>query len=334
MESVVEQKTSNTTAPPPSQKRASIRPRQQQDEKIELMGKYSAALSLIEVALGSVLHAFYVPFSGNFLSLNQGYLLCRASVEAREKRLGRVGYGISNVSAVLKSLSPAGKRLGPMLSLSAQGLLFTSGEWLLGANLAGWMLGMVLLSLWTFLQPLLTYYLFFGSELFRAVGYLVDKTLPYHGLSWTRIAELLAAVVLVKAAAAVFLAWLAWRSRGRSELQDRLLRLATEQGARPVSGAARGGALLGALRDLTRPLFLASLGVTAFFLYFSERDGAATCWILLRPVAIGFLFFYFSRTLTLDRWLSRLHGTRGESFARACQAALSQLRHVRSEKNA
>src|SRR4051812_39288335 len=108
------------------------------NRRIELVGKYSAALSLIEVALGSLLHAFYVPFSGNFLSLNQGFLLCRASVEAKERKLGRVGYGISNVSAVLKSLAPAGKKLGPMLSLSMQGLLFSSGEILLGANLAGW----------------------------------------------------------------------------------------------------------------------------------------------------------------------------------------------------
>ncbi len=302
------------------------------DSKIELVGKYSAALSLIEVALGSVLHAFYVPFSGNFLSLNQGFLLCRASVEARNQNLGRVGYGISNVSAVLKSLSPAGKKLGPMLSLSAQGLLFSTGEILLGSNLAGWMLGMVFLSLWTFLQPLITYYLFFGTELFKAVNYFVEKTLPFHGLNGKRIVMLVLAVVLVKILAALFLAWLAWRSHGRSRLQDRLLRMAQEQGVKPLAEQNEKGALSGALRDLTRPLFLGSLLLTAFFLYFSERTVASMCWVLLRPLAIGFLFFYLSRALPLDRWLTRLHGTRSEGFAKACQSALSQLRQMGSKK--
>lgn len=306
-------------------------------EQIELVGQYSAVLSVIEVALGSVLHAFYVPFAGNFLSLNQGYLLCRASVRAKERGLGRVAYAISNVTAVLKSLAPAGKKLGPMLSLSAQGLLFTLGELLLGANLGGWMLGMALLSLWTFLQPLITYYLFFGPYLVKALRYLVEKTLPYTAHAWKTVALLFGAVVLIKMVAAVSLAWIAWRSRGESPAQDRLLRFAEGQGARPdltEEPVSRGRAVWLALRDLLRPLFLASLAVTAFFLYFSEHSAAAWCWVMLRPVAIGFCFFYFSRTLTLDRWLARLHGTRGENFARACQRALAGLRQIGAEKSA
>ena len=221
--------------------------------RIELIGKYSAALSLIEVALGSILHSFHVPFSGNLLSLNQGFLLCRASVEARDKKIGRVGYGISNVSAVLKSLSPAGKKLGPMLSLSVQGLLFTAGEGLLGANLAGWMLGMTLLSLWTFLQPLVTFYLFFGAELFRALNYLVEKTMPYHGLGWRQISLIFAGVVAVKVSAALFLAWLAWRtiscSAWRPSRAHARSRDARPRGRRPFCSCCA----ISAARSFSRP---------------------------------------------------------------------------------
>jgi hypothetical protein len=46
----------------------------------------------------------------------------------------------------------------------------------------------------------------------------------------------------------------------------------------------------------------------------------------MRPIAVGFLFFYFSRTLTLDRWLERTRGGRFESFGYACQAALERIR--------
>ncbi len=188
-------------------------------ERVELVGKYAAILSLIEVALGSVLHSFRIPFSGSFLSLNQGYLLCRASVEAKAKGMKSVSYSVSNVSAVLKSLAPAGKKLGPMLSLSAQGLLFFFGEFLLGSNLAGWMLGMALLGLWAFVQPLITYYLFFGGELFRALAYLLEKALPRIGLEPTQLWWIFGAVVGVKILAGVALAWLAWRTSGRPGFQ-------------------------------------------------------------------------------------------------------------------
>ncbi len=296
-----------------------------QQEKISVIAKYAAALSLIEVALGSVLHSFRIPFSGNFLSLNQGFLLCRASLAARElDHRGGVPYAISNVAAVLKSLAPAGKKLGPMLSLSVQGGLFSLGVFLFGVNGLGLVVGMVLLSFWTFLQPLVTYYLFFGSELFAALNYLFEKTLPYHGLSLGGLGWILAAVVAVKALVAAVLAVLAMGSKG-ADFQDRLLVMAKERGLKPLAPRA-GSPLWLALRDLTHPLFLFSLFATGFFLYFSQHSAGEKIWIMLRPLAIGFCFFYFSRTLTLDRWLSRLHGTRFEGFARACQGALAHLR--------
>lgn len=298
--------------------------------KIDLVGRYAAILALIEVSLGSLLHALHIPFSGNFLSLNQGYLLCRATMEARALPDGRsVAMGISNVAAILKSLAPAGKKLGPMLSLSAQGLLFQIGIWILGPRLVGLMLGMLLLSVWTFVQPLMTYYLFFGSRWFAALDFVFQKTVPFHGLTLGTLFGILGGVVVAKMIFAMALAILAWRNGGGSPLQDRLLRLALEKGARPLegkTGAKRGHPAWLALKDLTHPLFLFSLGATGFFLYFSEDKMAEKIWIFLRPLAIGFLFFYFSRTLLLDRSLARLEGTRLEPFGKSCQMALAELR--------
>jgi hypothetical protein len=296
-----------------------------ESERVELIGHYSAGLSLIEVALGSLLHSFHVPLTGDFLSLNQGFLLCRASIRAKASGVGRVGYAISNVAAVLKSLSPAGKKLGPMVSLSAQGFLFTLGEFVFGANLAGWIIGMILLSLWTVVQQLATYYLMFGPTLVKAASYFVEKALHVTGFGWSQIFWIFGALVAGKALIAASLAVIAWWSRGESALQDRLLRMAEQRGA-SAPPPRTGSPLWLAVRDLFRPLFLGSLAVTAFFLYFSESDRATWIWVLLRPVAIGFFFFYLSRTFALDRWLRKLHGTRGEEFSRACSRALGKLR--------
>lgn len=294
------------------------------EDRIELMGRHSAALSLVELALGSFLHSLHIPFAGNLLSLNQGFMLCRASLEAREKGLRPVAYGISNIAAVLKSLAPAGKKLGPMLSLSAQGLLFTAGIWLLGVNLAGLMLAMALLSLWTFLQPLITYYLFFGKDLFAALAYLLERT----GTEGKQAAlVILAALVVAKIVSALGLAWLAMRERGAA-LERQLRELAESRGMSPLLPGEKksGPAHWLAFQDLFRPLFLASLALTGAFVYFAEHRAGALIWVLLRPIAIGYIFFYFSRTLTLDRWLGRLHGTRFDAFARGCQSALVELR--------
>lgn len=307
---------------------------QEQGGKIELVGRYAAVLALIEVSLGSLLHVFHIPFSGNFLSLNQGYLLCRATIEAVKSGTGQersVGLGISNVAAVLKSLAPAGKKLGPMLSLGMQGLLFSLGVGVLGANLPGLITGMVLLSFWTFLQPLITYYLFFGSRWFEALDFLFEKTVPYTGITLDKLLLIFAAVVVVKVFAAIALAVVAWRNAGGSAFQDRLLTLAIEKGVKPLEGkpgAKRGHPALLALRDMLNPLFLFSLFATGFFLYFSQAQAGEKIWMLMRPLAIGFLFFYFSRTLLLDRWLARMEGSRFESFGRSCQRALGELRRV------
>lgn len=300
-----------------------------ENESVRLVGKYAAVLALIEVALGSVLHAFRIPFSGNFLSLNQGLLLCRAALEAKGQKNARtLSYTISNVTAVLKSLAPAGKKLGPMLSLSMQGFLFTVGIQFFGINLPGLVIGMVLLSFWTFLQPLITYYLFFGSELLKAFEYLFQKTLPYHGLEAATLWWILCGVILFKALVAATLAVLAWK--WGAGFQDRLLELARQKGARPLDGkpgAKQGSPVLLALRDLLHPLFLISLAATGIFLFFSDHSLAEKIWILMRPLAIGFMFFYLSRTLRLEAWLKKLHGTRWENFARSCEHALAELKN-------
>jgi hypothetical protein len=305
----------------------------EESKKIEIVGHYGATLSLIEVGLGSLLHAFKVPFSGILLSLNQGFILCRAAILSREipQNLWTT-YSISNVAAVLKSLSPAGKKLGPMLSLSMQGLLFNIGILLFGTNPIGLCIGMALLSVWTFLQPLVTYYLFFGKELINAVEYLYEKTLPYHGLKAESLLWIFLGLVVTKMLVAMVLAIIAWRTQGETiygkNYEEGLIKLAREKGAKISDERKKGNAAWLAFKDLFRPLFLVSLATTGVFLYFSQHDYTKIAWYLLRPIAIGFIFFYISRTLTLDRWLMKIENGKLRSFSLGCQTALAKIRSI------
>ncbi len=293
------------------------------DKEVEVLGDFAATLSLIEVGLGSFLHGFHVPFAGVFLSLNQGYLLVRASTDDRVPPRSWIPYQISNVAAVLKSFSPAGKKLGPMLSLSMQGLLFNIGTFIFGETLFGLSVGMVLLSFWGFCQPVLTYYLFFGADLFRALEYMLEKSLPYHHLSVHDLTLLLIGLIIIKALLGVLLVFFA-RNRKGIAFQKRLEEIGL--GKLQQGTHIRGPLFVLVLRDLFRPLFLASLLMTGLFLYFTESEKAEIFWMMMRPVGIAFIFFYFSRTVTLERWLSHLEGGRGRSFALAAKKALSKIK--------
>lgn len=289
------------------------------EKKVEALGNYGATLSLIEVGLGTLLHSLHVPFAGVFLSLNQGYLLCRVTLKTNTRWMA---YSVSNIAAILKSLSPAGNKLGPMLSLSMQGLLFTIGTSILGPNLPGLILGMLLLSVWSFVQPLVTYYIFFGDKLFSAADYWFQKSFPYHGLDHQALILIIGSVVVLKMIAGVVLAIVAWKRKGEDSYQDQFSTI-----AKPKQMKTGHPAVL-ALKDLTRPVFLISILLTGIFLFFSQHKLSEIIGHLMRPLAIGFIFFYFSRTLTLDRWLRKLHGGRFDTFAKGCEIALTKIRKV------
>lgn len=302
-----------------------------EDKNVEIVGQYGATLSIIEVGLGSMLHAFHIPMSGFFLSLNQGYLLCRTAIVSKGLSLNTwTTYSVSNVAAVLKSLSPAGKKLGPMLSLSMQGLLFNLGTLVFGVNPVGLCIGMCLLSVWTFAQPLITYYFFFGEKLFSAVDYLYQKTIPYHNIKIENLFWIFVLLVFTKMFASCVLAIIAWKRKNKSLYKDNyeeeILLFAKNKLKTSDNNPSSRSPFLLAFKDLFRPLFLASLLMTGLFLYFTNNSKAQIVWYLLRPVAIGFIFFYISRTLTLDRWLVKIENGKFRSFSLGCQTALAKIR--------
>ncbi|MFN7684213.1 MAG: hypothetical protein ACK5QT_02245, partial [Oligoflexia bacterium] len=171
--------------------------------------RFAAVLSVTEIGLGSLLHSLHVPFSGHALSLNQGFLLARAT-RATQSRM--ISAEISAVAALLKSLSPAGKKLTPMLAISAQGAFFCGGVLLLGPGAAGITLGLLLLSLWAFLQPVLIYWLFYGEALAKMADFYLGKINDHLNISPQEILGFAAMLVALKLMLALGVAWLSLRA--------------------------------------------------------------------------------------------------------------------------
>jgi len=253
--------------------------------------RFAALLTLSEVGLGSFLHAFHVPLAGHFLSLNQGVLLVFAS-RSPEAHPAKV----SLIASLLKSLSPAGKRLTPMLAISAQGALFSIGLFA-GRNSLGIAIGMALLSVWAFAQPLLLAHLIFGKELWDALLKIWTDFAQFLSVPVEWGVKALLAIVAIKATLAVALGLVAWW--GGAEFEARYLSKleSLPRLAKPKKDPLP--AWKGAFKDLLSPWFLLSLAASCIYLWVSDR----AVWIyLLRPLAIGYLVFWGIRSFPIAKF--------------------------------
>lgn len=277
----------------------------------EIVSQTAATLAVVEVGLGGLLQGLKLPLAGHLLSLNQGFFLSRAAWRLQGSRAEfKAPFYISQILALLKSLSPASNKLGPMLSISMQGFLFSMGIVLFGANAMGILLGMVALSVWAFIQPAITLYVFYGHDLVTAGIFYLEKMQKAFGATPQTIGVVLAVAVALKAGAAAGVGWLATRLP-ESEVV-RFMRLAERRAGSVAARFAPAPATTIAerirltLRDLRRPFFLLSLALMGVFFAFSEGTGAGLVWVLLRPLAIAFLFYYLSRSPLFGRLAERL----------------------------
>ncbi len=277
----------------------------------------AAALAVTELGLGSLVHGLKIPLGGHLLSLNQGAFLSRATWKLRaENAAYKAPFYISQISALLKSLSPVGDKLGPMLSIGMQGLLFSLPIGLIGPNLAGIALGMFGLSVWGFVQPFVTYYLFFGNDLLRAVEFFLEKMRSQLGASPESVLRVLLIALALKAVLAVAIGlaatrvsdarWIRYQERLRGASARGLARHAADSQPLVPQPTSAGWRARLALRDMLKPFFILSALLMAVFFYYSEGTGARMAWLCLRPLAIAFLFFYFTRSPLLGRLATRL----------------------------
>jgi hypothetical protein len=264
-------------------------------DTLDQVGVYAGNLSLVEVGLGSLLHGFKIPFSGHILSLNQGAVLTHAY-----KRLTGVSvwtlFLISAICAVLKSLSPAGRKLGPMLSIGMQGFLYSFGLLIGGRGVVGVFLGMGWLSLWAFVQPFLTYFIFYGSDFLAAILFYSEKLASKFGLSVEDQGGLVLGLIALKFLVAGLLGIFVYQrsSQNMSLLQNPKWLKASIPLEREADISTWQVIWL-SLKDLMRPLFIVSLILMVIFFSFSKHSWGQVIALSLRPIGVAFIFFFVSR---------------------------------------
>jgi hypothetical protein len=268
------------------------------------IGDLAAAQSIAEIGLGSLLHSFHVPLSGHFLSLNQTVLLSFAakSASSRKEAVGLCS-GMAAVVALLKSLSPAGKKLLPMLAIATQGLLYSLGVALLGLNVLGVALGASFLSIWGFAQPLLITWLLFGETFFDGLVKLWNDIAKALHLNPELGISIIIGVLIFKATlASVFSVWAfkarpLWEQKYKNWLSSKSPSL--KKTTIPSSGWR------GAIGDVLSPWFIFSICFALLVFYFFQNKSFLDGFLYaLRILSVSFLFFWLVRSAP-QSWIER-----------------------------
>ena len=286
----------------------------------------SVQLSLIEVLLGSFLHVAKVPFSGHFLSLNQGYFL-GTSIKEIKGRLDafKTVIEISMVTSIMKALSPAGKKFGPMMSISMQGLLFSLGILLFGVNQLGRSIGMIFLSLWAFFQPLITYFLIYGTDLPKAFTYYLKKLNKYIDVTPQTIITVIATLVTIKCTLALIVSFM------KTERYEKLLNKLSLKTNMKILKKSKTP-MQGVLKDILNPTFILSFALMGVYFFFTGEATALVIWKVLRALAIACIIFYLARSQKFYDFVSFL-ASKNKTVKRLSELAEKSLSELKKQSN-
>ena len=260
-------------------------------------------LSLMEVGFGSFLHALRMPFSGFLLALNQCFVLNRAVLHASYSSTWLfLPMTISNIAAIIKTLSPYGKKFTPMLAISMQGLLFNVGILFFGKNLLGRCIGSVLLSLWPMIQPALIYGIIYGSIFFKMRIYYSQMLAKLPWFDDLALQIIVAAYIGLHIFFSLAICLLTYFLPGRLlDSYDRYIMSYSFSHLKPLIEPTQNTflkKLRGVWKDFTSPIFLFSLILSTFFLYATLHSLESFFFSFFRLLAVAFLTFFIIRNIS------------------------------------
>ena len=291
---------------------------------MDLEIKRAAQLAVTEIGLGSLGHGFKIPLTGQLLSLNQLAFLLNAL--NCDKLSNASVFEISGIAAVLKSFSPAGQKLGPMLSICMQGFLFWTGTAVFGRNFAGQLLGAVLLCLWAFIQPFITLLMIYGNDLVKIGEYSIKRLNEDYAFIATSLIYAVTGLLVLKLAIAIGLVIY-------SVTKEQEIKLISENKisiliSRQLPHGQTKNPFRAALKDLLKPVFLFSFILMLIFIWQFEGSVNLKIWLSLRPLATAFVLFYLLRSAWVAEKLLLL-SKRSQRFERIYNKSKAALAIVK-----
>lgn len=299
----------------------------QNKDEIAITTDFSATQAFVEVGLGSILHSLHLPLSGQFLSLVQIFVASRARVLTDNKMTPTY---MGAVVSCLKSLSPAGKRLTPMLAISMQGLLLSVGEIIFGANTIGRIFGAAFSGLWSFFQPILLIWIFVGEVQIQVLKKIISDVEEIIGHSLEQLYLVLFLMMVVKVILSIFVLLKA-RSLTSDQfevLTKKLASVGQKKMTEKLKAEKLGMSDLRlAIKDLFQPLIFVSVILSGVFFYYSQSEKSGLIWVMLRPIAIAFVLFYLFRKLNNEKIIQWLRQKPDSKLAQILLKTIDRVVH-------
>jgi len=173
------------------------------------MAVFGALWGLVEISLGSLLHAIDLPMSGMTLAVVAGILLCIARLFV-PRRGSTIFIGV--IAMILKLFSIGSVVLGPMVGILMEAVI---AELVLDLfprpSLTAFVTACIGTSLWTMVQPFFTGLVFFGRSMFIVWLDLLDSGAQLFRLPAQAVVVIVIALVAVHLLAGAVGGWLAWK---------------------------------------------------------------------------------------------------------------------------
>ncbi len=116
---------------------------------------------LLEASLGSLLHAFHLPFTGSLLSA-LGLIILLVARKLNPVRGSSALMGL--IAGVIKILGFATVKLGPLVGIVMEGLLVEGIMIILGSGRVGFFLSGLIIGLYPIVQTVFTKSILFGAN--------------------------------------------------------------------------------------------------------------------------------------------------------------------------
>ena len=255
--------------------------------------QYAVILSMVEIGLGSALHALHIPLAGQLLSLHQLFLMTLATKESGERW---ATLKLSIYAGFMKLGMGQGKKLVPMVAITMQGLLFNLG-FILGRSVY---FGAIFSASWALIQPFLIFQFLSWGGATEVFEFIANKAATF-GVS---VVGIILFFVGIKFIFAIIVCMLAERCSVHSKrFYEVLLKKfpIREKSSKSI------------WKEMMRPLFLGSLLLLLFyywkmqpekFLFFSARlIGLAILGVTVSRFAF-LTILYGYRFLKIDERLS------------------------------
>lgn len=270
--------------------------------------KSASHLALVEIVFGSVGHGFKIPFTGTFLSYYQLYV-CLAMMIRNNAPPIQI-FNTSVLVSLLKTLSPLGKKITPMIAIFMQGFLLWFGTVLLGGSVLGMMLGSALLVSWSILQIAIGYTLVYGFDFFRMIEFFQKEMSDYTSVNIYSV--FIAYWILKILLAEGLVGYLALKRESVNEwsLDEKKLLAWRAKIFQKQNEVTHSSSVLRSVKDLTNPFFFLSLVLMVLFHFFKSTPTLDIVWFVCRTLAIAFLMFYLIRADWVKRCLFSCFGRR------------------------